>query len=424
MGNAESPQHPVPLTVEQALGQAIAHHQAGRLQDAERLYRIILKARPDQPDANHNLGVLAGQMGQYEAGLPYLMTALAINPFHERYSLSYTHALLATGQAKEALNTIRTAMQRGFNTPVAQALRQRAEAAALNNAAMDLAHAHVEMSRLAALFNAGRHIEVENMARVLLEQYPDSGFVWKVLGASLDEQGKAALPALQKAANLLPDDAEAHSNLGDALKNIGRLDDAVASCRRALEIKPDLAEAHSNLGNALQELGRLDDAMASYRKALEIKPGFNKAHSNLLINYNFIPDQTPASMLAEARQYGEMVARQARPYKMWGNVPDPARCLRVGLVSGDMRQHPVGNFLEGVLAALSEHAAGRLEFHAYSNYSCTDAVAGRIKACCRGWQSAVGLSDETLARRIREDGIDILLDLSGHTAFNRLPMFA
>ena len=424
MADAESPQHPASLTVEQALRQAITHHQAGHLQDAERLYRIILQARPNQPEANHNLGVLAGQVGQYAAGLPYLRTALAINPSQGQYALSYASALLATGQAKEALDILRTAMQQGFNTPAAQALYQRAEAAALNSTARAAAPTPVEMDQLVALFNAGRHAELESRARLLLDQYPESGFVWKVLGVSLDEQGKVALPALEKATKLSPDDAEAHSNLGDALKNLGRLDDAVASCRRALEIKPDLAEAHSNLGNALQDLGQFEDAVASYRRALEINPNFAKARSNLLINCNFLPDQSPASMLAESRRYNEMVVRQARPHKAWRNVPDPARCLRVGLVSGDLRQHPVGHFLEGVLAALSAHAAGRLEFHAYSNHSCADEVTERIRACCHGWHSAVRLSDETLVQQIRDDGIDILLDLSGHTACNRLPVFA
>ncbi len=135
-------------------------------------------------------------------------------------------------------------------------------------------------------------------------------------------------------------------------------------------------------------------------------------------------DQNHTILHAEARRYGELVMRLARPCKVWGNMPDPARRLRVGLVSGDLRAHPVGYFLENVLAALSAHAAGRLEIFAYSNHFSADAVTGRIKACCRGWHQAVGLSDEALARRIHGDGIDILFDLSGHTAHNRLPVFA
>jgi tetratricopeptide (TPR) repeat protein len=138
-----------------------------------------------------------------------------------------------------------------------------------------------ECSQLVALFSAGRHIELENQARLLIEQYPESGFLWKVLGASLGVQGKNALPATKKATDLLPNDAEAHNNFGNALRDLGQLDDAVASYRRALEVKPDYADAHSNLGTALKDLGQLDEAVASYRRALEVKPDFANTHVNL-----------------------------------------------------------------------------------------------------------------------------------------------
>ena len=417
-----------------------------------------------------------------------------------------------------------------------------------------------ECLELVALFNRGRYAELESRTRVLVEQYPNSGFAWKVLGAALLVQGKEGLVALQKAAELLPGDAEAHNNLGNALKDLGRLDEAVARYHRALVIKPDFAEAHNNLGNALKDLGRLDDAvacyrralaikpdfadahsnlgsafrdiarlddavacyrralairpdfaeahnnlgnalkdlgrpdeavasyrralaikpdyadahsnlgnvlkdlgrlddamdscrralairpnfaeahnnlgnaltalgrlveaMASYRRALEINPDLIEAHSNLLFTHNYLSDQSPEISLSEARAYGALVARHARPYAEWNNVPDPDRRLRVGWVSGDLGNHPVGYFVEGVLVALAADASGRLELFAYPSAARADSLTERIKACCHGWHSAVGLSDERLAERIRNDGIDILIDLSGHTAHNRLPMFA
>ncbi len=138
-----------------------------------------------------------------------------------------------------------------------------------------------EVNALIALYNAGRYAEAESHTRALLGRYPDFGFGWKLLGGILQKQGKEALPAFQKVAELVPDDAEAHFNLGVVLKGLGRLDDAVASYRRAIEIKPDYAEAHGNLGNTLKDLGRLDDAVASYRRAIKIKPDFADAHNNL-----------------------------------------------------------------------------------------------------------------------------------------------
>ena len=138
-----------------------------------------------------------------------------------------------------------------------------------------------DLNLLGELFNAGRHAELESLARALLKLYPDSGVVWKLFGPALHMQGQDALPALRKAAELLPDDAEAHGNLAAALRARGQLEAAVASSRRALQIKPDFAGGHNNLGVVLQDLGRLDEAVASYRRALEIKPDFAEAHNNL-----------------------------------------------------------------------------------------------------------------------------------------------
>jgi predicted O-linked N-acetylglucosamine transferase (SPINDLY family) len=131
-----------------------------------------------------------------------------------------------------------------------------------------------------------------------------------------------------------------------------------------------------------------------------------------------------ADLLAEACRFGELAARQARPYTSWCNFPDPGRCLRVGLVSGDLCNHPVGYFVEGILAALTSNEPVRMKFTVYLSDFRHDALSERVKVYCDRWHSVVGLSDENLARRIREDSIDILIDLAGHTAYNRLPMCA
>lgn len=131
------------------------------------------------------------------------------------------------------------------------------------------------------MFNAGQYAEMERRARSLLERYPDSGFVWKVLGVTLQAQGRDSLPALQKAAELLPGDAEAHYNLGNTLLMLGRLNEAEACFRRALQIRPDDADPHYNLGNTFLAMGRLNEAEASYRQVLQIKPFHAASHYNL-----------------------------------------------------------------------------------------------------------------------------------------------
>ena len=131
------------------------------------------------------------------------------------------------------------------------------------------------------MLNGRRHAEMEIKARELTDQYPNSGPLWQLLGASLSMQGKDALHALERATALTPDDAGAHNNLGNALARLGRLEAAAASYRRALELMPDFAEAHNNLGNALLDLGRPGEALQSCRRAVELKPDDPQVHDNL-----------------------------------------------------------------------------------------------------------------------------------------------
>ena len=139
-----------------------------------------------------------------------------------------------------------------------------------------------DLERLAALINAGRYAQLEDAARELTRRNPPAaGFAWKALSFALSKQGKDALDALENAAKLMPDDAEAQGNLGNALRALGRFEEAAASHRRALAIKPDYAEAHNNLGNALAELGRLSEAIGQYEEALRINPDYVNARKDL-----------------------------------------------------------------------------------------------------------------------------------------------
>jgi protein O-GlcNAc transferase len=313
----------------------------------------------------------------------------------------------------------------------------------------------VEFNQLVALSNAGHHAELESSARSMVGQYPNSGFAWKLLGESLYMQGKDALYALQKTTELLPDDADAFSNLGVVLTGLGQLNEAVASCRRALKIKPDDARAYNTLGNALQDLGQLNDAVASYRRALQIKPDYAKAHNNLgaalqdlgrsidaaasyrralelkpdyinaqgnlLFTLNHIASHAPAYCRAEAHQYGRMVAKGVTArFTAWQCVAKPER-LRVGLVSGDLFNHPVGFFLESLLAQLDYT---RIELIAYPTNPVMDELTARIKPYFAAWKPLFGLGDEAAARLIHADGVHVLIDLAGHTVHNRLPVFA
>ena len=261
-------------TIDQRLQQAIAHHQAGQLQEAEGLYRSILGTQVNHPGANHNMGMLALHMNQAAAALPHFQAAVEANPAQDQHWLGYLDALLQAGSHDKARQIIGECQQRGLAGDALEALVLR----------LDTHHPGSQaMETLVGLFAAARYAEAEALARTMTARFPQHGLAWKVLGAALMEMERVdeALPPMQKAAELSPQDAEAHNNLSNALHALGRFDQAEASCRLALAIRPDFAEAHNNLSNALFALDRPEEAEASCQQALAIRPDFFAAHNNL-----------------------------------------------------------------------------------------------------------------------------------------------
>lgn len=292
--------------LQQVIQQAVAHHQAGQLREAEHLYRTILAMQPRHPDANHNLGVLAIQMQQPAASLSHFKAALDVNPKSERYWLSYIDALIQAGEMPSARQVLAQAEQHGLHSDTLAALAVRLadnkpeEPTPPSQAKLSpkqgkpakpvktTSHRGTEPNRqeindLLMLFSQGRHSEMENAARNLTLRFPKYAVGWKALGTALSGQGKSseALDVLQKAIALSKGDAEAHSNLGNAMKSLRRFSEAETSYRQALKINPNFAEAQCNLGVIFVEQGRPKDAEASLRRALRIKPNHADAHNNL-----------------------------------------------------------------------------------------------------------------------------------------------
>jgi predicted O-linked N-acetylglucosamine transferase (SPINDLY family) len=378
---------------------------------------------------------------------------------------------------------------------------------------------------LLALFNQGRYGEGVALARTMTERFPRHGFGWKVLGGLLSLQGDNAdaLLPLQKAAQLLPQDPQAQSNLGVVLAELNRLPEAEASHRRALAIdplaaephchlgaalklqgriaeaesclrqaialKPDYAEAqfnlgvilydqqrfaeaeaayvqalacdhnyaeahlnlgvtlndlgrlseaensyraalllnvayseaHNNLGKTLSGQGRFSEAETSFRRALTLKPAYPEAYSNLLFNHCFTASRTAYDCREEARQYGLMLEGMTRTrYSAWSCAAPPTR-LRVGLISGDLRNNPVGYFLESLLSHIDPE---RIELIAYPTNRHYDEISARLATFFAAWKPLADYGNEGAARLIHADGVHVLIDASGHTAGNRLPVFA
>jgi len=376
--------------------------ELGRAETSIAAYRKALELKPDSAATYYNIG---------NAYLHLSNPADAAAAYHKAIELKpdFADAEVAIGGALEELGQ--------FN----HALIHYQRAIAIQP---DYAEAHYNLGGVWTILDQLDNAVISyQLATVIKPDYAEAHYN---LGTTFHQlkECENAIASYKRAIEIKPDYAEAHNNLGATLEVLRKFGEATASYQRALTIKADFLEALCNIGLSLQYLGKLDAAQTCIRRALEINPEYSSAHSNLLFIQNYMAGQSPSQLLAEAQRFGEVVARLARPYNTWSNSAEVNRCLRIGLVSGDLGDHPVGFFVDSVLSALAATNADRLEIFVYSNRFCSGEINERLKACCRRWYSAVGVSDKVLAQRIHEDTVDILIDLSGHTGLNRLPVFA
>src|SRR3989344_1421868 len=231
---------------------------------------------------------------------------------------------------------------------------------------------------------------------------------------------KEAASWLRKLVRINHGDATAHASLGSVLHISGNLEEAIDCYRQSLRLRPDNAGIHDNLGSALSEQGRNDEAIISHREALRLNPNDAKAHSNMLLTLNYLPAQDAGEVLDEHRQWAAVHERMESVSSSFANDRDPERRLRVGYVSPDFRAHSVAYFFEPLLAG---HDSKAVESHCYSAVTRPDDTTARLQALAHKWRDISGKTDEQAADAIRADGVDILVDLAGHTAGNRLGIF-
>ena len=466
--------------------EAVACHRDGRRTEAEALYRALLAARPNHAAAHHNLGVLLIRSGQAEQGLPHLTAALAADPACESYWLSLIETQAATGRIEEALTLLQRGVRHGLASPAVEALarRLRQQVAGLGQSLFITAIGHQEAGRLAdaeALYHRllaldphhpgchhhlgliahrlGRNREVAAAIGLALALQPDDAAACSSLGVVLRGLGRPEEAAVQhrRSLALRPAQAAVLNNLGVALCDLGRLEEAVTHYRQALEIEPESADAHDGLGSALQRLTRPEQAAAQFRTALifspdhvgarvnlatllpnqnrteeavrlsrqvlAVKPNHSHAHSNLIFTLDLMAGLDTAAQQAERRRWNDRHAAPFRTEAQRGhaNRPDPDRRLRVGYVSADFRTHSASAIFA---AAVLNHDPAQIEVVCYANAIAEDEMTARFRAAAALWRPVAELSDAALAEQVRADAIDILVDLSGHTAGNRLLVFA
>jgi len=390
----------IPLDLAQTLARACELHEAGRLAEAERLYRRVLNIRSDHAVARHRLGMLRFQQGRLSEALQLVGAALAVQPNDVTILASYAVLLVQAGRHEEAL------------TCYDRALARAPGAAELHN---DRGNTLAELGR--------REEALASYERALAArpEYPAALGNRGVILSNLNRHAEA-LACHRRVVTLAPDNAEAHNNCGVALSALKRNEEALASFERAFALAPRNVEILNNRGMVLAKLGRHAQALASYDAALALAPDNAEIHSGRIFALDFVPGTGFAEHWEARRRWWSALAKSHPATTLpHPNSPDPARPLTLGYVSADFREHSAAAAFGPVLR---RHDRRQFRVVCYSGVIEADALTAEFRALADTWRLAQDLSDVALAAQVHADGVDILIDLSGHSAGNRLAMFA
>ena len=273
-----------------------------------------------------------------------------------------------------------------------------------------------------ALRLSGRHDEAEAILRQAILKHTDASLYYS-LGSTLEDVGRWAEAAeyLHRALELQPVSAQIHAHLGKILNDLGQFSLAEDHLKQAITLKPDFAKAHCALGLTLKNMLRFDEATNCLRQAVALDPGDLYAYSNLLFALTYGVEHDAKEINRVARHYGSKVSQATpRRYTAW-HLTGPDQKLHLGFVSGDFRRHPVGYFIETLLHHIDKSS---FKISAYQTSLFEDDLTARIKNLFDHWQGLNHLNNMDAADLIHRDGPNILIDLSGHTAFSRLELFA
>lgn len=416
-------------TVQEEFDVALALQQRGQPEAALAACRALLARDPTHVPGLQMLGLSHYGRGEYAAAVALLQQAQAQAPDDPEVLNNLGAALLAARQLPEAIVCLHRATRlrpdyASAHNNLGNALRAAGhlqQAAVSYREAITLQAANPSAwSNLGTLYrDVGEFADAEACYRQALSFAPSNADAWNNLGTVLAATGDTdgAFAAYAESQRLAPGFALAHYNEGSLLQQLGDCEDAGSAFERALARDPNLAEAHLNLGNLRKEQGRLAEAVVCYSRAVAARPDYANAHSNLLFTTAFMDDMTQREIFdlhcGWARlQAGTVPAPEPHP-----NTAEPSRRLRVAYVSPDFRNHACAFFLEPLLR---EHDRRVVEVHAFAHVHRPDDVTARLRALVDQWHDTVGLSDEELAAAIRGADIDVLVDLAGHTANNRL----
>ena len=272
------------------------------------------------------------------------------------------------------------------------------------------------------MFELGNFEEALSYFERTIEIKPDFEIIFANLGKTYLELGKKkeALDNFKKALKLKQDSPEIYNNIGVVYSALSRFDESLLSFKKAIELKPNHEKAYNNLGNLLNSLGRHDESSRAYHKAIKIKPDYSKAYSNLLFNLIYKTDFDPKLFLLEAKKFRKNCKSINNKIGFHHQYEKNPKKLRLGLVSSDFGNHPGGHF---TLSTLRELSKKNFELIAYSSKDRKDEFSHHFKPLFSKWHSIEKKRDREVVEQIYKDGIHILMDMQGHSANNRLPIF-
>ncbi len=273
------------------------------------------------------------------------------------------------------------------------------------------------------VLKSGRAELAINLLRKAIQLEPSSLHYSSLAYAlTLNAQHEEAIVYYHKAIALNPGDSTIYNNLGLQLSTIHRYGEAIFFLQKSIALNPRQDAALGNLAICLMRQGHYNEAINYFLKAIKINPAIALYYHNLLFCLCFDREAFANHYIKEARRLDVLLNSRASPYRQWTNATHAfGQPLRVGLVTGDLRNHPVGFFLESIAAHLDP---SKIQFVAYSTQSYEDSLTARIKPHFFQWTPIANFSDQQAAQKIHDDGIHILIDLAGHTADNKLSVFA
>ena len=456
------------MGISESLAKAVPLHRKGDLDGAEKIYVSVLEKHPGCPDALHLFGLLKRQRGKTAEAITILEKACFLDPANGRFLIDCADCLHETKAFEKALHYYNLASAAlpgngSIHFKMAGLYHLIGDVKAARESLKKTLAVHPD--HFEALINFAELLRMEkeysqaiSFVEKALALKPDfakghhcAGLVYQALG-----NFKKALYHFQEAIRLDESLVIAHIDLGIALQATGDFGAAIASYRRALIVKPDCFEAYFNLANCLRETDHFDDALLCFQAALKVNPSSvqgltnygeallavgrvldserqysqsvkiseekcSQAFSNLLLCMNYNPDYSPRQIYEKHLEFGRAFNELSGVPENRGKVRGTLKKLHVGYISPDFCNHPVTQFLEPMLF---NHDTSSFEIFCYSDVAKPDAVTERLKNTNMRWREIYGLEDNCVKAAIGEDHIDILVDCSGHTAGNRLQLFA